>query len=483
MRALCIILMAALLLVAIAAPVSLGQQQTQDQSTPPIPAYRPPIVSLTDNGNSQDSSGDAELTPDTRPLAGVQDFSLGVPPLVRSYWQPRIDLLSTTDSDPLSGKGTSAWGTYASLLGGFDLHRVSGNSSLALAYQGGGTVTTDSTIGNSVIQEMQFSEKLSWRRSAISLIDQLGYIPESSFGYGGLSGVSLPGGGSLGLQNGFLPGQSVLTTRGQRLSNSFMTEVDAFATPRSSFTFIGGYSLLHYFDSSYLNFGDAIFQGGYNYQMSRRGALAAFYRFQGYRYGGYGQSINDHSFQGSFGYRVTGKLAFQVAGGPDVVFSQIPLSGSTGTGGGTTASSARQIYWTAHSALTYSLPRTKFGFVYDHGLSGGSGVLAGSEIDQVSGSAGGFLSRAWTGGLDLGYARNHGLSIATTTPSSRTYDYCFGGAYLSHTWGRSVSLFANYQIQYQTSSSTFSVGSTAGTSLVRHQVSIGFSWQARPLPF
>ena len=149
-----------------------------------------------------------------------------------------------------------------------------------------------------------------------------------------------------------------MTPRSQNLSNAFDVELDTTLSPRTSLTLVGGYSLLHYFDNNLLNFGDATFQVGYNYQATRKDTVAVSYKFSAYRYSNVDQSLNLHTVQGSYARRVTGRLAFQIAAGPQFALSSFPVTGSTGstvTGSGTTASS--QLYWTLNTALQYQLRR------------------------------------------------------------------------------------------------------------------------------
>lgn len=478
-------------LLLIFVPAARAQQQTEppastpEQAQAPIPAYRSPLASAA--GEQDDLLADPQkYGPDTRSLAGAQDLTVGVPPMNHSYWQPHFDVNSTMDSNGLSGKNKTGWTTYSSLVGGVDLHRTSGQSDLMLSYVGGGTISSDGSIPNSFSQQFQFSDKFSWRRAAVSFLDQLSYLPESSFGYGGFGGAGLPGGGSIGLQNGIAPGQSILTTRGQRLTNSFITQVDTYLTGRTSLTFLGGYSLLHYFDNTILNYGDAIFQAGYNHQLTRKDTFAVFYRFNAYRYSGFNQSITDNSFQVSYGRRVTGKMAFQAAGGPDVAFMRVPVTSSSGSSGGTggaTANSTTRVYLSLSTSLTYQFQRTGLGLSYNHGLGGGSGVLAGSVADSVSGSVSRQLSRSVHGGLSLGYAHNNGVSVASGTPTNQSFGYFFGGANVSHSLGRTMNVSLSYQAQYQNSDSAFCAGVTCGTSLTRHTFSVGLGWRERPIPF
>lgn len=464
--------------------------QSQSQGSAPIPAYHSPLAGLSDNG---DTANPDELQPDTRPLAGAQDIAIGTLPMTHSYWEPHFDLTTTGDSNPLNASGSNGWTTWTTAMAGIDLHRTSGNSNLAVTYMGGGEISNDGESNNSILQQFGFNDKISWRRSTLTLIDQLNYVPDLTVGYGSLSGLQLPGGGSVGLQQGFLPGQDIITPEGERLTNSFIAQDDTYLTPRSSVTLVAGYSLLHYYGNDLLNMGDMIFQGGYNYQMTRKDTLAILYRFSGYRYGNFDQSINDNTAQISYGRRVTGKLAFQLAAGPEIAFLQIPIStagsGTGGTGSGssgtgtTTVSSQRQIYWSLNSSMTYQLQRTGFVLSYNHGLSGGSGVFAGSLSDSVSGSITRQLSRLLSGGANLGYSRNTGVDYGGTTPANQSFNYLFGGANLSRPFGRDLNVSLSYQMQYQNSNIPFCIGATCESTLTRNMITLSVSWHSRPLTY
>ncbi len=152
---------------------------------------------------------------------------------------------------------------------------------LTLSYVGGGSFSNDGSASNGVIQGLNFSERLSYRRYVLSFFDQLQYAPQTAFGAAGIpNGPTLPGGGTLGFGNGYTPGQSILTARGQRLTNFSAGEVDVLLTPRSSLTFVGGYSLLDSLDDPQLNYGEVNFTAGYNYHISRQNTIAAFVSIQ-----------------------------------------------------------------------------------------------------------------------------------------------------------------------------------------------------------
>ncbi len=492
MRITRVLIWAALCMVAVTVPVAHAQQQAQqpenqqpqeDQSARPIPAYRSPLASAAGNEDSDLYADPSKILPDNRSLAGAQVLSVGGPAETHSYWQPHVDFTSTVDSNGLSTTGNTGWTTWSSFYGGVDLHRNSGNSSLSLYYTGGASISNNGSANNGIVQNLQFGEKLSFRRAIVTILDQLGFLPEAAFGLQVPGVGSLPGTGSIGLQQGLPPGQSILTARGQRLSNSFVPQVDVLLTPRSKLTFVGTYSFLHYFDQALLNYYSVGAQAGYNYQMTRKDTLALLYHFNAYRYSNFNQSIDDHVGQLSYGRQVTGKLALQIAAGPEFTTFATPITGTSGTG--TPSGSTSHLYWSLNSSLTYQLRQTGLGLSYNHGVSGGSGVQAGSVADTVNGYVSHQLSRTFSGTLNVGYSRNNGLTVATpkTPTANQTYGYWTSNVALNHTMGRTMNMSLNYLLQYQNSNSPFCVGPTCGSSFVRHEVSLSFGWHERPLVF
>jgi hypothetical protein len=458
-----------------------GQQENQstDQSAQPIPAYQSPLGG--GGGQSQEQSN-TDLSPDTQPLSGAQELGFGVPYTEHSYWQPGFDVLTTLDSDPLGL--TTGWGTYTTLLGYLAVHRISSRNDLSLDYSGGGVISTNSGIGNTVLQQGEFGDQISLRRTKISFLDSASYIPEASYGYGELGGLSLPGTGSLGLENNLLTEESILAAREPRILNDFITQVDTQLTPRSSVTLFGGYSLLHFFGGDYLDSREPIFQAGYNYQVSPRNTIAILYNFGDFQYDVEGESILLNSVNLSFARRVTGRMAFQVAGGPQIIDVQVPASGAV-AGLSEVVTPGREIAWNLASSFRYALERGELNLMYSHGVNGGSGVLIGATGDILTATASRALSRAVDGSLQFGFARNKGLNGSSAeglNGSSAVYDYWFGGANVSRHLGRSLRLLMSYQFQHETSNSQLCIGNSCGT-FVRNVISLGVSWRAHPFAF
>src|ERR1700723_86513 len=477
-----------------AIPVRAQQPPDQDQSqkpapnpnapsenpAQPIPAIRSPLAGL--NGTDDDREVTQKTLPDTTALTGVEPISFGRAPLDHNYIQPQFRIFSIADSDELSASNSSGWGDFTSFVGGIDLHDASGISNLTLSYLGGGTISIGGSAGDSTLQQLGVTEALNWKRLKLQFIDQFSLLPESSFGYAGLgSGVGLPGGGSLGLQPGLTPGDSILTTRGLRATNSFLTEADIFLDRRSSINVAGGSPPLHYLYIDLIDLRDTIFQAGYNYQLTAKDTVGFFYRFSGYRYSGFNQSINDNSFQASYGRRVTGRFSFQIQGGPDITYVSSPLT--TTTTGTTTGGQMREIYWSLSTNAQYQWQKVGFGAQYAHGVSGGSGVLLGALSDTVSASAGRQLTRQLNGSVDVGYSRNKGINPFGTTPTAQSFGYWYGGVNFGRTLGRALDVSLSYQLQHQSSNQGFCVGTNCNADLTRNQISVGLNWHRQPIAF
>ena len=132
-----------------------------------------------------------------------------------------------------------------------------------------------------------------------------------------------------------------------------------FSHPGASLTFVGGYSLLDSLDDAQLNYGDVIFTAGYNYQLSRKNTIGLSYQYSSFNYTNFDQSIKSNVIFASYARRITGKLAFQASGGPDIALIRMPLTTAPGTSSGTGSTTPTgymtQIYASINTALQYQL--------------------------------------------------------------------------------------------------------------------------------
>jgi len=142
-----------------------------------------------------------------------------------------------------------------------------------------------------------------------------------------------------------------------------------------------------------------------------------------------------------------------------------------------------QIYASVNSALQYQLKRAAISAAYNHGITGGSGVLAGAVTDNFTGTISRQISRAFSLAWNIGYSRNRGIEVAGTTTANQTFDYWFTGVNVSHPLGRTMNVFLNYQLQYQNTGASICTGPGCGSSVTRNQITFGFGWRKQPIPF
>jgi hypothetical protein len=416
----------------------------------------------------------------SQPLAGAQELSLDNPELRRSYAQLFFNLTSTLDTNPL-GVGNSLhavpWGSF---YGGADLHLSSHRSDLSVNYLGGGVLSRYSNE-DAPIQQLMLGEKVTWRRAAISLFDQFGYFPEA------VSQVNLPASLDLtsnrqtSLQPVFLPNQSIATTLGQELNNTFVGELDVNPTLRSSLTFLGSYSVARFFQADLLDLNDAILQAGFNHQLTRNNNVAVLYRFTGFRFTNFYQPMDGHEVQLAFGRRIAGRLAFQLSAGAELAIFHTAMVTDSSASAAPNIAVLRRIYGTADSAITYEVRRTALKLGYDHGLTDGAGFLAGAITDQIYGSADHQLSRTFTGELIGGYAINRGVIATPTQATNQLYRNWFAGATISHALGRKASVFLSYQLQRQATNFVCG-GLGCGNDFTRQLISVGVMGRSQPRP-
>jgi hypothetical protein len=131
------------------------------------------------------------------------------------------------------------------------------------------------------------------------------------------------------------------------------------------------------------------------------------------------------------------------------------------------------------------MKRAQMSANYNHGVSGGSGVLAGAETDVASGSFNQPMSRTLNLGFTAGYSRNKGLAglAGSVGSEAQTFSYWFGGVNVAKTIGRSLDVFVNYQLQYQDDTTSGCVGSACTTNIIRHQIMFGLNLHKQPIPF
>lgn len=431
-----------------------AQDQTPDAPKPAARAY-PPL------GDTEQSSPDS-LEPDSRPLTGIQSTTLGHIESPHSYWVPGVQYANTIQN----GSSGGGWSTTNYVAANVSLLESSRSSQLALNYSGGGTFSNNSAIGNGYFQQLGVSETFQWERWRLQFFDQFSYLPESNFGFG--AGTTLGNPGVPIAQPPPQPGlgqnaQSLFTSLGPQYNNSFATQVLYNVSPRGSINVSGSYGILRFVDAGNIDSNNAGASVGYNYTLTKEDTIGLVYRFGRFSYVGNPQAIDDNAVNVAYGRKITGRLALQVYGGPDIVKYKVPIAGSTGQ---TTGSGG--------ASLTYGFARGTVGLGYNHGVTGGSGVFVGAETDQVTASATHQFTREWQVQGSIGYALNRTLATlaAPLLQSIPSFNSLYVAGTVTRPFGPNMLLSLGYRANIQT---------TGPSSFTQHQIVMSFQWHTRPL--
>src|SRR6516225_1579065 len=160
-------------------------QNPDDSKTKPKPAGTTYPIPTVDPGNQQDQSTDTTngLRPDTTPLTGIQDATLGSPETRHSYWVPGLQYAGTIQSNGYGQAKNTGWVMNNYLIGNFSLLKAWSRSQLAVNYSGGGFFSTDSALGNGAYQRLALAQTFQGNRWAMQILDQFSYLPQSQFGF------------------------------------------------------------------------------------------------------------------------------------------------------------------------------------------------------------------------------------------------------------------------------------------------------------
>lgn len=444
----------------------------QQGGTPPKPAarvYSPPIEGQDQKNNQQEN----KLEPDDHPLTGLQVPTLGSQAERHSYWIPGISYSNTIQPNGFNVGGGNEWISTSYLTGNISLLEAFSHSKLGINYSGGEFFSTDSAVGSGQFHQLGMNQEFKWERWQLTFIDQFSYLPQTQFGFGGGTNLGIPGtGGSLspslpGLNNN-TTNQTIFSGVGTRYTNSGAVQVNYQMTPRNSITLGGVYGILRFTEAGNIENDDAIGTVGYNYDITRRDTIGILYRFTSYHYLGNPQAIQDHVVNAAYGRKITGRLALQLFGGPEITEYRVPIGTRdqfiAGSGGAT---------------LLYGFERSSVSFGYSHGVTSGSGVFVGAQTDQVQAGMNWKLSRVWNGTLGAGYAKNRSVALASGV-QGQSFDTVFANVGLNRPLGRNAIFSVGYSAYVQKTGLSACSGPQCSVTNDTHQIAISFSWHTRP---
>jgi hypothetical protein len=414
-------------------------------------------------------------------VAGAQELTLGSSGSVRDFLLPSFSIVTQAGTNPFTSGSTPHPDPLSSsfLAGRLGLNEVSGRSQLLLDYVAGASFSNDPTLGNSLIQGLDVSETIRSGRSSVLFADHFSYLSSSPFGFGGLGGLKNLGvglgngvGSSPGISSSFAPSDSIYLSGLPRANNAALGQVTYELSHRSSVNVVASYGILDYLNSPLENANVYSFQGGYGYLLSRLNSISVFYRFDDFSFSNlpHTAGIHDHRAQAAFARRITGRLSWQIGGGPSIQHYQNPRSGS-----------ATVIGPNVFTGLAYRLRYTGFGFSYSHGLTNGSGVLPGALTDSLSGRVTRTFGKNWDSAIEGGYSRNEALLQTSSATGSTNPSTWFTTARISRLFVGYGAFSVAYSAAGQSSLSSICTLPSCKISSLTQTVSLGYTWALRPV--
>lgn len=423
--------------------------------TMPVPAAHSGLAAY---GSLND--GNDQVEPDTHTLSGGETFGLGSLFGFRRIFDPALYFSESADTGIVSGQINSV----TSFGGSLALRQDWGPYRFTAVYRGARTFYRPNSLYDQTYHDLGLSQVIEAGRWTLRVRDDLTYAPQAIFGgldTGGLGFSSLSNLLSY-IQPTLAQGQTISTGRARRLGNTILGEADYALSRRTTLTFTGSYGLLHFLDPGYIDSHEINGRLGYDYALSPKDTISFIYGYDRTVFGTNSGIIDANNAQMAFGRRVTGRLAFQVAAGPQLLsfhnFSA-PL--------------ARKLSWNLSSGLTYAFRRTGYSLSYSRGLTSGSGVVYGAETNVITASMNHAFTRFWSGTVDGGYALNSSLA---TNASTGRYNYWFGGVNLGRQVGRHLQIDLSYEFQQQTTSNAICQVASCGSTGLRQVFGITVQW-------
>jgi hypothetical protein len=488
--------------LALCATATMAQDQRQDQNPSPIDPNAPlqPLDTTPSSGSSNrapigvarggiTSSSEpqpydpSQVTPDQNTLAGAAPFTLGSLQHSVNIFDPAISVSQVGQTVP-DNTGKTILTGVAVASGSLNFNRTWSEYRFTTLYNGGETFNIGYGAASSFFgatsphyqfHNLAISQQADWARWHVLLRDNFTASPGASFSGQGMGGPGLSSqfssmlGSSLNsFAQSFVPSETINTGEAMRYMNSALGQVAYSFSRRSAFTFAASYGLLHFTVPGFQDSGMYNAQAGYDYLLDPSNSIAILASYGRIDYTGTGKSTTDYVGALAYGRKITGRLAFQVAAGPQQIHMVFP--GGTGN---------FQIWFVSvNSALTYQRRRSGVSFNFVRGLTGGSGVFLGATSNTFSGSAHYQFTRYWTGSINGGYALNN--SIAPAGVPTLQFDNWFAAANLGRQLGQHAAVNFNYGALLQNNPASCTVALCGGNGL-QQSVGMSLNWHLRPV--
>ena len=348
-------------------------------------------------------------------LAGILRYSLSA---------------SQTVSLGYNGANQTTYGT--SLSGNVAFITPSVLYPTSVAYSGGYQVGYGGQ-DSSYFQSLSVSQSVNRKNYSINLSDSLSYLPQSPST--GLAG--LPGLGDIGSGTGATP--TVLTTSGDRISNSATVSLSDKLTGKTSLSFSGSDAIQRFIGGSEGLQSDSY--GGsaaLSHRIDARTSISASYHYGQSSFAGEPGSFESQGATFSYSRQLTRQLSFGAGGGPE------RIGGSSITGEGP------DYTYNANVHMSYAgrdEGGTTYSVSYGRSTNAGSGVSAGAETDSVTGSVSRRLAQSLQGSASVSYSDNKSLQVL----SFDNFDSksVVGSGQLNRALTRTISAYASYSAEHQ----------------------------------
>ena len=496
-----LILMAALGSVGAWAQDSSAPPATPDngsQSQEPVPAYG--------------QEGQLPAVTENPPISGLDTPSLEPHTAPLSYLQPGATVSESIDTNPTTSLQGQETTSVSRGLGSLALQRVWSHYDLAADYIGGAAYYDRQGQGFKALQQADVQQKLSWKRGELNLRDSFSYLPEGNFGgaYGSIGSQGIASLGTTAFSSFF--GGTTLGTLGlvPRITNVALGDLSEYLSPKGAITAIGGYGLTHFYGSAtnaaeegalpantyFIGNSQVSAQAGYSRVLSAQTQVALMYGYQAFDFSTAATAFHSNIIQLMYGHRVTGRLDFLIAAGPQFTALGVPgevcsrktippglpceLAGYTNE---PTTITDNRIGAAGRLRLRYKFTKTTLQGTYERYETPGSGIFAGAHTDLAILSAERPLTRVWSLSADMGYARNVRLEPSTEGVDATSYTYGFLGGALHRQFGHDFHAFVSYQFNELAFDHSFCDGVVGACNRIspRQVATFGLDWTPRPL--
>ncbi|HEV2521478.1 MAG TPA: hypothetical protein VGT24_03780 [Candidatus Acidoferrales bacterium] len=414
----------------------------------------------------------SQVTSDQNTLAGAEYFGLGSLHHAHNIFDPAISY-SQLGEIFSQGSGQSTLSGQTLIGGSLNFDRTWDRYNLAIIYNGGETINFGPNAGHFPFHNLNFIQQANWARWHFILRDDFSASPGAAFTGSGVGGPGLLAqlSSALGtsinsLGQAFLPSQTIETGYVNRYMNSILGQAEYSISRRSTLTFAGSFGLLNFSGVGFISSHMLNVQAGYDYQLDPKNSIAFLGSYGWITYTGVADSTTNYTGSIAYGRKITGRMAFQLAVGPE----QIRSMGSTGNS---------QLWLVSvNSSLSYAWRRSNGSFSFARSLTSGSGVLMGAVSDTFTATGSHQFTPFWTGTVNGGFALNRSLPQAGTTIVH--FDDWFLGANIGRQFGRHMQASFSYGLTKPTIPVTCPA-TICGVSGYQHSFGLTVNWHLRPV--